>query len=111
MSADLPELTVADVAAWRTWLDEHHGEPDGVWLVLAKQGGAAPTSLGYADAVEEAVAHGWIDGQNRRRDATTYLQRFTRRRARSKWSQSNVRRVERLVADGRRPVAGAHGWR
>ncbi|HEX3874877.1 MAG TPA: hypothetical protein VHW26_12070 [Solirubrobacteraceae bacterium] len=106
MSADLPELTVADVAAWRTWLDEHHGEPDGVWLVLAKQGGAAPTSLGYADAVEEAVAHGWIDGQNRRRDATTYLQRFTRRRAQSKWSQSNVRRVERLVADGRMHPAG-----
>jgi uncharacterized protein YdeI (YjbR/CyaY-like superfamily) len=106
MPADLPELTVADAAAWRAWLGEHHAEPDGVWLVLAKKGTTRPTSLGYADALEEAVAHGWIDGQNRRRDSATYLQRFTPRRARSNWSESNVRRVERLTAAGRMHPAG-----
>jgi uncharacterized protein YdeI (YjbR/CyaY-like superfamily) len=105
MPADLPELTVADVAAWRSWLAEHHAA-GGVWLVLAKKGTVAPTSLTYADALDEAVAHGWIDGQNRRRDEATYLQRFTPRRTRSNWSQSNVRRVERLTAEGRMHPAG-----
>jgi uncharacterized protein YdeI (YjbR/CyaY-like superfamily) len=106
MPADLPELILADVAAWRAWLAEHHAEPAGVWLVLAKKGTTRPTSVAYDEAVEEAVAHGWIDGRNRRRDATTYAQRFTPRRAGSNWSQSNVRRVERLTADGRMHPAG-----
>ncbi len=99
-------ITTEDAAGWRAWLDEHHGEPDGVWLVLAKKGTTQPTSLTYEAAVEEAVAHGWVDGQNRRRDDTTYLQRFTPRRARSNWSESNVRRVERLSAEGRMHPAG-----
>jgi len=106
MPADLPELTVDDVVSWRDWLGEHHDEPDGIWLVLAKKGTTRPTSLTYEDALEEAVAHGWIDGQNRRRDQATYLQRFTPRRPRSNWSESNVRRVERLTAAGRMHPAG-----
>ena len=106
MPADLPELTTEDAAGWRAWLGEHHAEAGGVWLVLAKKGTTRPTSLTYEPAVEEAVAHGWIDGQNRRRDDTTYLQRFTPRRARSNWSESNVRRVERLSAEGRMHPAG-----
>jgi uncharacterized protein YdeI (YjbR/CyaY-like superfamily) len=105
MPADLPELTVADAAAWRAWLGEHHGDA-GVWLVLAKKGTTRPTSLDYAQALEEAVAHGWIDGQNRRRDELTYLQRFTPRRGRSNWSASNVRRVSRLIAEDRMHPAG-----
>jgi uncharacterized protein YdeI (YjbR/CyaY-like superfamily) len=105
ISADLPELTVADAAAWRAWLREHHGDA-GVWLVLAKKGTTQPTSLDYERALEEAVAHGWIDGQNRRRDELTYLQRFTPRRARSNWSASNVRRVAKLTAAGRMHPAG-----
>jgi uncharacterized protein YdeI (YjbR/CyaY-like superfamily) len=106
MPADLPELTVADLAAWRVWLGLRHADSGGVWLVLAKRGIAGPTSVTYDEAVEEAVAHGWIDGQNRRRDEATYLQRFTPRRPRSNWSQSNVRRVERLTAAGRMHPAG-----
>jgi uncharacterized protein YdeI (YjbR/CyaY-like superfamily) len=106
MPAGLPELTVADAAAWRAWLGEHHGDAGGVWLVLAKKGTTRPTSLDYEHALEEAVAHGWIDGQNRRRDDQTYFQRFTPRRARSNWSESNVRRVARLTAAGRMHAAG-----
>jgi uncharacterized protein YdeI (YjbR/CyaY-like superfamily) len=106
MPAERPELTLPDAAAWRDWLGEHHGDPGGVWLVLAKKGTVEPTSISYGQALEEAVAHGWIDGQNRRRDAATYLQRFTPRRARSNWSESNVRRVERLAAEGRMHPAG-----
>ena len=78
---ELPELIVPDAAAWRRWLGEHHANPTGVWLVLAKKGTVEPTRLTYAEAVEEALCHGWIDGQARRCDATTSQQRFTPRRA------------------------------
>jgi len=106
MVDDLPELTLADAAAWAAWLGAHHGEPAGVWLVLAKKGTTKPTSLGYDQALEEALAHGWIDGQVRRRDEHTYRQRFTPRRARSPWSRRNVGLVERLTSEGRMHPAG-----
>jgi uncharacterized protein YdeI (YjbR/CyaY-like superfamily) len=101
------ELVVRDVRAWRAWLRKHHAEPDGAWLVLAKKGTREPTSLTYDDALEEALCHGWIDGQVRRRDEATYKQRFTPRRARSPWSKRNVGIAERLVAEGRMQPAGA----
>lgn len=101
MAADPPHLIVRDAAAWRTWLAENVDERAGVWLVLAKKGTTDPTSLSYAAALEEALCHGWIDGQARRRDEGTYVQRFTPRRRRSMWSQRNVGIVERLTAEGR----------
>lgn len=101
MAADPPQLIVRDAAAWRTWLAENVDEQAGVWLVLAKKGTMDPTSLSYAAALEEALCHGWIDGQARRRDEGTYVQRFTPRRRRSMWSQRNVGIVERLTAEGR----------
>lgn len=100
------ELIVADVAAWRGWLGEHHEDPAGVWLVLAKKGTTQPTSVIYDQALEEALCHGWIDGQAQRRDETTYRQRFTPRRARSPWSARNVGIVTRLVTEGRMHPAG-----
>jgi uncharacterized protein YdeI (YjbR/CyaY-like superfamily) len=100
------ELVVADVRRWRAWLREHHADPNGVWLVLAKKGVTDPTSLTYDEALEEAICHGWIDGQRRSRDDATFHQRFTPRRARSPWSKRNVGRVERLVAEGRMQPAG-----
>ena len=106
MTDDLPELTVADAFAWAQWLTEHHDSPTGVWLVLAKKGIVAPTSLRYDQAVEEALCHGWIDGQARQRDDSTWLQRFTPRRARSPWSKRNVGIVARLVSEGRMTPAG-----
>lgn len=96
-----PTLTVLDAAAWRTWLDVHEDEPDGVWLVLAKKGTTVPTVLTYAEALDEALCSGWIDGQKRGGDAATFLQRFTPRRARSLWSARNVEHVARLVEEGR----------
>ena len=106
MSDDLPELVVRDAAAWRRWLTKHHAQPAGVWLVLAKKGVTDPTSLSYDQALDEALCHGWIDGQVARRDATTYRQRFTRRRARSMWSEHNVRRIQRLSEAGVMRAAG-----
>jgi uncharacterized protein YdeI (YjbR/CyaY-like superfamily) len=106
MTDDLPELTFADAAAWRDWLRGHHASQPGVWLVLAKKGTTEPTSLSYDQALEEALCHGWIDGQARRRDETTYRQRFTPRRKKSSWSQRNVGIVTRLTSEGRMHPAG-----
>ncbi len=106
MPPDLPELTVADAATWRSWLDEHHSQPQGVWLRLAKKGTTRPTSLRYAAALDEALCYGWIDGQALRCDESTYWQRFTPRRARSPWSSRNVGHVARLVEEGRMHPAG-----
>ena len=106
MAVQLPELIVADAAAWRLWLAEHHEGSAGVSLVLAKKGITEPTSLTYDQALDEALCYGWIDGQVQRRDETTYRQRFTRRRSRSSWSKRNVGIVERLRLEGRMHPAG-----
>jgi len=94
-------LVVADSAAWRQWLDVHEAASDGVWLLLAKRGTTSPTSLSYAEALDEALCSGWIDGQKQANDAATFRQRFTPRRARSLWSQRNIEHVGRLVEQGR----------
>jgi uncharacterized protein YdeI (YjbR/CyaY-like superfamily) len=106
VEAELDELILPDAAAWRAWLDAHHGEQGGVWLVLAKKGTTDPTTLTYDGALEEALCFGWIDGQGRRRDDATSLQRFTPRRSRSSWSKRNVGIAERLIDEGRMHPAG-----
>lgn len=107
MVDEQPPITVADAAAWRAWLGEYHKTSDGVWLRLAKKGTIEPTSLNYDEALDEALCHGWIDGQVRRLDERTYRQRFTPRRARSAWSKRNVGIVERLTSEDRMQPAGA----
>jgi uncharacterized protein YdeI (YjbR/CyaY-like superfamily) len=103
---ELPELIVAEQTAWRHWLAENHGQSTGVWLVLAKKGNQEPTALRYDEALDEALCHGWIDGQVRRRDDRSYRQRFTPRRARSSWSARNVEIVAQLQVEGRMHPAG-----
>ena len=100
--ADDP-LVLPDGAAWRAWLAANHAASDGVWLVTAKKGVAG---VSRDEALEEALCHGWIDGQARSRDEATYLQRYTPRRTRSVWSQRNTKIVERLTAEGRMHPAG-----
>lgn len=102
---NLPELLVPDAVAWLDWLAEHHAACAGVWLVLHNKGGHV-TALTYAQALDEALCHGWIDGQVARRDEGSHLQRFTPRRARSPWSSRNVEHVQRLRAQGRMQAAG-----
>jgi len=103
---ELPELVVADIAGWRTWLSRHHTKSQGVWLVLAKKGTTHPTTLSYHDALDEAICFGWIDGQLGRRDNTTFRRRFTPRHTGSPWSQRNVAIAERLSASGRMHRSG-----
>ena len=99
--ADSDLLIVPDAVAWRQWLDANEETSDGVWLVLAKKGVTDPTSLTYEEALPEALCSGWIDGQKRGRDATTFLQRFTPRRKASLWSERNIGLVAALEAEGR----------
>ena len=106
MADDLPELILDDAAAWRAWLSEHHASQPEAWLVLAKKGIVEPTSLNYDQALDEALCHGWIDGQARRRDEATYRQRFTPRRKKSSWSKRNVGIVTNLMSEGRMHPAG-----
>jgi uncharacterized protein YdeI (YjbR/CyaY-like superfamily) len=99
-------LIVADADAFRDWLRANGTASDGVWLVLAKKGTTEPTSLTYAQALDEALCEGWIDGQKRSRDAATFVQRFTPRRRASVWSKRNVGIAGQLIAAGRMRPAG-----
>ncbi|MEV4900140.1 YdeI/OmpD-associated family protein [Citricoccus sp. NPDC055426] len=99
-------LIVADVAAWRAWLDEHEDASDGTWLLLAKKNTLTPTSLTYQQALLEALCSGWIDGQTKSVDADTYRQRYTPRRKASPWSQRNVTLVAELIGAGRMRLRG-----
>lgn len=105
MAVETPELLLPDAAAWRAWLEENHASSDGVWLVLTKKGGTS-TTLTYAEALDEALCFGWIDGQMHRRDEGSTAQRWTPRRTRSVWSARNVGNVERLEREGRMRDAG-----
>ncbi|PRZ06475.1 uncharacterized protein YdeI (YjbR/CyaY-like superfamily) [Isoptericola sp. CG 20/1183] len=99
---DPDALLLPGVDAWRAWLDEHEDSaPDGVWLIVAKKGQDAPTTLTRAAALEEALCSGWIDAQAKSRDQATSLQRYCPRRRRSIWSVRNREIVARLIAEGR----------
>lgn len=91
--------------AWRKWLDQNHGKADGVWLRLYKKASNIPT-VTYAEALDEALCYGWIDGQGKAYDQESYLQKFTPRRARSMWSKRNIEHVARLQKAGLMTPAG-----
>lgn len=102
----LDRLTVPNAAAWASWLLENASTSIGVSLTLAKKGTQEPTSLSMDEAVEEALCHGWINGQGNSIDKKTYMQRFTPRAPKSVWSKRNVGLVERLENEGRMQEAG-----
>jgi uncharacterized protein YdeI (YjbR/CyaY-like superfamily) len=104
-SEDLPVLTFATARAWSEWLQAHHASSRGLWLKIAKQGTGA-ASVTYAEALDRALAWGWIDGQKRTLDHVWWLQRFTRRTAKSPWSKINRAKAEALIAAGTMAVPG-----
>jgi uncharacterized protein YdeI (YjbR/CyaY-like superfamily) len=91
--------------AFERWLSEHHEQSDGIWLRFAKKGSGI-ASVTYAEALDSALCHGWIDGQAKAIDEQWYMQRFTPRRKRSIWSKRNVDKVAKLAEDGRMKPAG-----
>ena len=100
-----PILAFASQAEWEAWLDAEHQASDGVWLKFAKKGSGVETVV-YAEALDVALCYGWIDSQVRSLDERFYLQKFTPRRARSKWSQVNRAKIEELAKQGRMKPAG-----
>lgn len=80
---------------WRQWLKKNHAKTDGVWLKFYKKGSGVETVV-YKEALDDALCYGWIDGQAKKYDELSYLQKFTPRRARSMWSKRNIENVERL---------------
>lgn len=101
----LPVLSFPGPAEFEAWLDEHHDSAQGVWLRIAKKGKAEPT-VTHAEALELALCFGWIDSQRRGLDETHFLQRFTPRRPRGRWSKINREKAEALIVEGRMRPAG-----
>jgi uncharacterized protein YdeI (YjbR/CyaY-like superfamily) len=101
----LPVRRFASRAAWQKWLAANHERSPGMWVELAKKDSGL-ASVSRADALEVALCYGWIDSQSMTVDEKRYLQRFTPRRPKSKWSKINCAAVERLHADGRLAPAG-----
>jgi uncharacterized protein YdeI (YjbR/CyaY-like superfamily) len=97
---ELEILQCASQDDWEAWLHDHHSDTPGVWLKIAKKG-STPRTVTYAEALDVAICHGWIDGQRRPHDESFYLQRFTPRGPRSKWSQINRKKATDLIASGR----------
>ncbi|MGH3024052.1 MAG: YdeI/OmpD-associated family protein [Gaiellaceae bacterium] len=100
-----PILAFASPAEWAAWLEREHATSDGVWLRFAKKGSGV-ASVVYPQALEVALCYGWIDSQVLSLDERFYLQKFTPRRARSKWSRVNRDKIEELTKQGRMRPAG-----
>jgi uncharacterized protein YdeI (YjbR/CyaY-like superfamily) len=98
-----PALAVASLAEWRKWLRNHHRKDDLIWLVFRK---GDKSGLTYADALDEAIAWGWIDSIVRRIDDELYARKFTPRRDASNWSAVNLRHLERLRKEDRMQPSG-----
>jgi uncharacterized protein YdeI (YjbR/CyaY-like superfamily) len=103
--SDLPIIPFASREAWETWLEEHHTTSDGLWLKIARKGSSIDT-VSYAEALEVALCYGWIDGQKASFDDHHWLQRFTPRRGRSKWSKLNRQKATELIRRGEMKPAG-----
>ncbi len=91
--------------AWAAWLEKNHTKFSGVWLQLAKKASGI-TSVTYDEALEVALCYGWIDGQKKSYNESSWLQKFTPRKAKSIWSKVNVGKAERLIASGQMKKAG-----
>lgn len=89
-----------DASQWESWLADHYELPTGVWLKIAKKG-SGMASVTLTEALDVALCYGWIDSHRKSCDEAYFLQRYSRRRSRSRWSRVNVDRTEVLVAAGR----------
>jgi uncharacterized protein YdeI (YjbR/CyaY-like superfamily) len=91
--------------AWGAWLKANHAKSDGLWVRLFKKDSGVK-SINYAQALDEALCWGWIDGQKRGYDAQSFLQRFSPRGPRSGWSQINRGHIARLTREKRMRAPG-----
>jgi len=91
-------LTFADRQTFREWLDKYGAESDGVWLLFGEK--EKIVTLSATDALEEALCHGWIDGQLQSLDNNTYKKYFAPRLPKSKWSVKNKELSQTLMNKG-----------
>jgi uncharacterized protein YdeI (YjbR/CyaY-like superfamily) len=101
----LPIVSCESAGMWEKWLAHNHARPGGVWLHIFKKG-SGTASITYAEALDVALCYGWVDGQKKRRNALSWLQKFTPRRAKSVWSKINTQHVGRLIKAGKMKPAG-----
>lgn len=102
---EMPVKSFASAGAWEKWLAANHAKSDGIWLCIYKKDSGKKT-VTYAEALDEALCYGWIDGQKKKQDDESWLQKFTPRRARSIWSKRNIEHVDRLTNENRMKAAG-----
>ena len=90
---------------FRTWLADNHDQSDGIWLRIYKKDSAV-TTVKYPEALDQALCYGWIDGQKKPYDPQSWLQKFTPRGPKAKWSKINTEHAERLIKSGEMAAAG-----
>ena len=98
-------LAFKSSAAFRKWMAANHDKVDGIWLCIYKAKSGQP-SITYAEALDQALCFGWIDGQKQSHGEGSWLQKFTPRRLRSGWSKMNTQHAERLIKAGQMTAAG-----
>jgi uncharacterized protein YdeI (YjbR/CyaY-like superfamily) len=103
--ADLNVVECPDEAHWERWLEDHHATEPDAWVKIAKKGSGV-TTVHYPEVLDTAICFGWIDAVRRPLDDTYFLQRFTPRGPRSKWSQVNRDKALGLTESGRMRPAG-----
>ena len=97
---EAPFQAFKDAKAWAAWLKKHHADAADLWIRFYKKGSGVP-SVSHAEALDEALCWGWIDGHVKALDARSWIHRFTPRGPRSQWSQRNREHVARLAEAGR----------
>ncbi len=102
---ELPVLLFETPAEWEEWLEAHHTSGKGVWMRFAKKASELQ-SVTYAQALDGALCYGWIDGQVKKYDDDSWIQKFTPRGVRSLWSKINREKVAALIESGRMQSAG-----
>jgi uncharacterized protein YdeI (YjbR/CyaY-like superfamily) len=102
---ELPIISFPSRDAWEAWLSEQDMSSTGLWLKIAKKQSGID-SVSYAESLDIALCYGWIDGQKDKFDDVYWLQRFTPRKARSRWSRINRDKAEQLIAEGRMRPGG-----
>jgi uncharacterized protein YdeI (YjbR/CyaY-like superfamily) len=98
-------MTFTSPREFRAWLAKNHGRAEGIWLRIYKKDSGVAT-VTYAEALDQALCHGWIDGQKQPGDTQSWLQKFTPRRPKSGWSKNNTKHAERLIKSGEMTPAG-----
>lgn len=98
-------ISFSSIRDFEKWLEENHTKTEGIWLRLFKKDSGVQ-SLTYAEALDVALCYGWIDGQAKKHDEKSWIQKFTPRRSKSVWSKRNTEKVEKLIAEGKMKPSG-----